>query len=106
MSRGQMQPIQYKVPVFTKTASGGKTESYTPGAKDWAEVRSLNQSFQNVGLQQMDGQQVQFKIRYRRSLEIKATWLILYEGREYKILSIEREKLQYDNYVVVGKAIR
>lgn len=106
MSTGSMKPISFKRPVLTKTLTGGMLENYVPAGSDWAEVKSLSQSFQNVAGQKADGQQVQFKIRYRRSLEITDKWLVVFEGRDYKLLSVEREKLKQEYFLVVGKAVR
>jgi SPP1 family predicted phage head-tail adaptor len=48
---------------------------------------------------------LRFKIRYRASLSITDKWRIRYEGTDYRIISIEREGLKKEYYIVKAKAL-
>ncbi len=98
--------ITYKVPTFTPTDSGGTKETYANGATDFASVTNLNDRLEVVALQHVQGGLMQFNIRYRESLLITDKWLINYDGNDYKITAISKEKERNFYYKVIAKTIK
>lgn len=99
-------PISYKVPAVSTVASGGTTVSYASGGSDFAEIKPVREQNENVADQTQQGSELIFKIQYRPSLAITDKWLITFEGTDYKINAIEREKLDKRFYLIKGKALK
>jgi SPP1 family predicted phage head-tail adaptor len=99
-------PISYKIPTATATASGGTTFSYEAGVSDYADIKATYEKNENIADQTQQGSELVFKIQYRPSLAITDKWLIVFEGTDYKINSIERKDLDKKFYIVRGKALK
>src|SRR5688500_14494240 len=85
-----IMPITYKLPSTTTTASGGQKVTYTSGETDYAEVKNLNEKFENITGQPVQQSTMEFKVKYRESLAINEDWLIGYFGVDYKISTIQK----------------
>jgi SPP1 family predicted phage head-tail adaptor len=99
------QPITLLVPTVTSDGAGGETHAFTSYGADWAEIRTERSSQESESGQITNGAALRFKIRYRPSLAITDKWRIRYEGTDYRILTIEREGLKKEYYIVKAKAL-
>ena len=105
------QPITLLVPTVVSDGAGGETHTFTSYGADWAEVKNLGEQYQSEGGQVSTTGQVatlasyKFKIRYRASLAISDRWRIRYEGTDYRILTIEREGLKREYYIIKATAL-
>jgi SPP1 family predicted phage head-tail adaptor len=85
------EPITYRVPTATTDAGGGTEYTYADGDLDWAEVKSVNETYETGTGQPMQGNSKTFYVRYRASLAITDKWKIKYKGTDYKVNVIEKE---------------
>jgi SPP1 family predicted phage head-tail adaptor len=99
------QPITLLVPTATSDGAGGETHTFTSYGADWAEIKAERVSQEGDTRQVVTGQAYRFKIRYRASLAITDRWRIRYEGTDYRILTIEREGLKREYYIIKAKAL-
>jgi SPP1 family predicted phage head-tail adaptor len=99
-------PISYKVPTTTATGSGGTTFTYEAGPSDYADIKATYEKNENIADQTQQGSELVFKIQYRPSLAITDKWLIVFEGTDYKINSIERKDLDKKFYLIKAKALK
>lgn len=108
---GRMQPITLLYPTATSDGAGGETHTFTSYGADWAEIKNLGEQYQSEGGQVTNSGQVtnakayKFRIRYRPSLAITDKWRIRYEGTDYRIVSIDREGLKREYYIVKATAL-
>jgi SPP1 family predicted phage head-tail adaptor len=100
-----MQPITLLVPTVTSDGAGGETHAFPSYGADWAEIKTERQTQEESTKQVVNGAAMRFKIRYRASLIITDKWRIRYEGTDYRIISIEREGLKKEYYLVKAKAL-
>lgn len=100
-----MQMIQYKAPVLTPTASGGTIEAYVLNSTDFAHITTISDRRENIGLQGLQATQKEFKVRYRESLRITTKWIIVYQGVDYKIITISRVEERNFWYKIIANGI-
>lgn len=77
--------------INSKAVNGAWNNSKTKYTY-WAEVVSGtgSRNYQNAQTQLTNS--YTFKIRYNSSLDINAKWLVVYEGKQYTVTSITRDK--------------
>lgn len=98
-------PITYKVPVSTIGPGGSKSAYPESGyLKDWAQITDVNTLFGQMAGQPAETGVKRFKIRYRPSLAIKDTWLINFNGQDYKIRTIEQGQ-RNDYFIIIASAV-
>jgi SPP1 family predicted phage head-tail adaptor len=102
---GRMLPITLLYPTVTSDGAGGETHAFTSYGADWAEIKTERVSQEDNSKQVVNGAALRFKIRYRASLSITDKWRIRFEGTDYRILSIEREGLKKEYYLIKAKAL-
>jgi SPP1 family predicted phage head-tail adaptor len=95
-------PISYKTPTVTPTASGGTIVTYSAGSSDFADITPVKVENENIADQTQEQNILRFKIHYRPSLAITDKWLIVFEGQDYKIVSLERQGLDKRFWLVKG----
>jgi SPP1 family predicted phage head-tail adaptor len=99
------QPITLLYPTVTSDGAGGETHAFTSYGADWAEIKPDRYEQGTETGQVTTGATMRFKIRYRASLSITDKWRIRFEGTDYRILSIEREGLKKEYYLIKAKAL-
>lgn len=86
----------------TTDTSGGISETYTPLATVWADIRDLREK--EVFEAQQDNSEIitRFRIRYRDDL--KARDRVQWKGREYDIIGVPSEIGRNEGLEILGKA--
>jgi SPP1 family predicted phage head-tail adaptor len=98
------KPITLLYSVVTSDGAGGETQTFPSYGADWAEIKTERVSQGTDSKQVTTSAVMRFKIRYRASLSITDKWRIRFENTDYRILSIEREGLKKEYYIIKAKA--
>lgn len=103
---GREFPIVFMPPTTTSSSSGGTFEAYdvSDEISDFAEVSDLNDNKNSSLSGQGTVRGKRFKVDYRPSLAITTKWLIRFDGVEYTIQSIGKERNKKFQYVIEGRA--